>query len=45
MHIYKTHNDLKDDSIKGGDDKIKNKKYLTLAAEIDCLGGILNAEK
>lgn len=43
MHIYKKNNDLKDEGSKDTEDKLK-KKYLTLAAEIDCLGGLLEAD-
>ncbi len=43
MHIYKKNNDLKDEDSKDTEDQIKQ-KYLTLAAEIDALGGLLEAE-
>lgn len=43
MHIYKKNNDLKDEDSKDTEDQIKA-KYLTLAAEIDALGGLLEAE-
>jgi hypothetical protein len=42
MHIYKKNNDLKDEDSKDTEEKLK-RKYLTLAAEIDCLGGLLEA--
>ena len=44
MHIYKKNNDLKDEESKDTEEKLKL-KYLTLAAEIDCLGGLLEAER
>ena len=44
IHIYKKNNDLKDEDSKDTEEKVKQ-KYLTLAAEIDCLGGMLEAER
>ena len=44
IHIYKKNNDLKDEDSKDTEELLK-KKYLTLAAEIDCLGGLLEAER
>lgn len=44
MHIYKKNNDLKDEDSKETEEKIIL-KYKTLAAEIDCLGGLLEADK
>ena len=43
MHIYKNKNGLEDEDSKETEDKIKL-KYETLAAEIDCLGGLLEAD-
>jgi hypothetical protein len=44
MYIYKNVNDLKDEDSKDTDADVRL-KYLTLAAEIDCLGGLLEADK
>lgn len=44
MYVYKKNNDLKEEDSKETDEMIKL-KYLTLAAEIDCLGALLEAEK
>jgi hypothetical protein len=43
MNIYKHNNDLKEKDSKETEEEIK-KKYLILAAEIDCLGGLLNSD-
>ena len=43
MHIYKKNNGLEDEDAKETEDKIKL-KYQTLAAEIDCLGGLMEAD-
>ena len=44
MHVYKKNNDLKDEDSKDTEEIVK-KKYLTLAAEIDALGGLLEGER
>lgn len=44
MHVYKKNNDLKDEDSKDTEERVKQ-KYLTLAAEIDSLGGLLEAER
>jgi hypothetical protein len=44
MHIYKKNNELKEEDSKDTEEKLKV-KYLTLAAEIDCLGGLIEADK
>lgn len=44
MHIYKKNNDLKDEDSKDTEEKVKL-KYLTLAAEIDALGGLLESDR
>jgi hypothetical protein len=44
MQIYKKFNDLKAPDSKEIESKVKL-KYLTLAAEINCLGGLLEANQ
>ncbi len=44
MHIYKKNNDLKDEDSKDTEEKVKL-KYLTIAAEIDALGGLLEGDR
>ena len=40
MQLYKKYNDLKESDSKEDDNRMR-KKYITLAAEIDCLGALL----